>query len=49
MSLGRWKQEKEIKKAKKAAIKSLINEGSSKALAVKLVNAAYQRIKTNGK
>ena len=43
-TLNRWKQEKQIKKAKKQAIKQLTSEGSSVKLAKKLVNDAYKRI-----
>ena len=42
--MDKWKQEKQIKKAKKQAIKQLTSEGSSVKLAKKLVNDAYKRI-----
>lgn len=48
MSLDKWKAEKQIKKAKKQAIKQLVSEGSSIGLAKKLVNQAYSRIKNGG-
>jgi hypothetical protein len=44
MSMDRWKQEKQIKKAKKSSVKTLIKEGSSLQLAKRLVDTAYKRI-----
>lgn len=45
MSMDSWKKGKQIKKAKKSAIKSLTKEGSSLRLAKILVDKAYKRIK----
>jgi len=44
MSLDRWKTEKQIKKAKKMAIKQLTNEGASYKLAKYLVKQSLQRM-----
>ncbi len=45
--MDRWKQEKQIKKAKKSSVKTLIQEGSSLQLAKRLVDTAYKRIRTD--
>ena len=47
MSMDQWKQEKQIKKAKKSSVKTLIKEGSSLQLAKRLVDTAYKRIRTD--
>lgn len=47
MSMDQWKQEKQIKKAKKSSVKTLIKEGSSLRLAKRLVDTAYKRIRTD--
>ena len=44
-TMERWKNDKQIKKAKKQAIKQLVSEGSSVRLAKKLVDDAYKRVK----
>ena len=45
--MDQWKQEKQIKKAKKSSVKTLIKEGSSLRLAKRLVDTAYKRIRTD--
>ena len=47
MSMDQWKREKQIKKAKKSSVKTLIKEGSSLRLAKRLVDTAYKRIRTD--
>ena len=47
MSMDQWKQEKQIKKAKKSSVKTLIKEGSSLRLAKRLVDTAYKQIRTD--
>lgn len=46
MSMDSWKKDKQIKKAKKSAIKTLTKEGSSFRFAKRLVNTAYTKIRT---